>query len=627
MNMVDLPPTRAGSCRSFLALLIALVAAALLTATPAVAAYNPITPRDADETITLDGRSLTIDEVVSVARYGAKVAMAPEALRRQNDAYELILEAARQDIPVYFFNRGAGANRETVLFRGDPLSPENRALLEQSQLRAMRGGARSGIGPEVADEEIVRAMMVVRLNIMLFGHNTGTPELVQMLAELLNRRVTPVVRSRGTPGEGDLPMMANVAGTMVGAGEAYYRGVRMSAREALARTGLQPHKPFARDNGALTSNNAYSAGQTALLLYDARRMLEWHDLVYAMALEGLNGNLSPLLAPSQQARPYPDQMWTAERLLGMLRGSYLFQNEPRIIQDSLSFRAHSQRSGAAWKAWRDLHRDLVIQMNSSDENPVSAPGWTPSTPELQSPYAMRFYVEGGGRTGYVFSNANWEATTWTNEIEAFSIAVAQTIAATPQRIERLTDTFFTVVSAADVLTAQELSNAAPGGGGYNTVDLMAEIQHLANPVPAQGNAIISRVEDMEAFGRQKVARSRLIVDNAFRLIAEELLSGSRWMNIRQRQDPERTFGQSTSAALQAFRLVVPWQATFDERPDVPAAELAYNFLVENPASTYTGVIGVPAATTATNGSSTSRSAKAAAKAVRKASAKRINAHR
>ena len=125
-----------------------------------------------------------------------------------------------------------------------------------------------GIGPEVADEEIVRAMMVVRANTMVY--EAATPEMTQMLLDLLNNYISPVVQSRGSPGEGDLPMMGNVDGTMVGVGQAYLRGQRMPARQALAQAGLQPLVPFAADDAAIVSTNAYSAGQAALLLYDSR---------------------------------------------------------------------------------------------------------------------------------------------------------------------------------------------------------------------------------------------------------------------------------------------------------------------------------------------------------------------
>src|SRR5262249_29736577 len=215
---------------------------------------------------------LTPAEVVEVARYGAKVMLSPEARARENDNYGLLLEAAAEGVAVYGFNRGVGDQRETVTFSGDPMTPDNRAYLSRSQLRAFRHGGVVGLGPEVLQEEIGRAMLIVRANAMT--HNAPSPQLAQMLIELLNRRITPVVRSRGTVGEGDLAQLSNVAATMVGAGEAYYEGARMAADAALAKAGLKPIEPFGADTSALISSDAYATGIAALAVEDAKRALE-----------------------------------------------------------------------------------------------------------------------------------------------------------------------------------------------------------------------------------------------------------------------------------------------------------------------------------------------------------------
>src|SRR5580658_10488773 len=142
-------------------------------------AYSAITPTEADKLITLTGSDLTDDQVVEVARYGAKVQLASAARARSADAYGLLLEAAAEGVSVYWFNRGSGAGRETVIFSGDPLAAANKAMLEKRQLQIFQGGAHSGLGPEVNDEAIVRAMMVVRANTM--SYEAASPPLTQML--------------------------------------------------------------------------------------------------------------------------------------------------------------------------------------------------------------------------------------------------------------------------------------------------------------------------------------------------------------------------------------------------------------------------------------------------------------
>ena len=556
--------------------------------TATAAAYNPIVPTQAGRTIVLDGKSMTMDDVVAIARYGAKVELAPAARKRSKDAYDLLIEGAAQGIPIYWFNRAPGSGRETVIFEGDPRTPENTKLLLDRQLATFKRGASSGIGPEVADEEIVRAMMAVRANTMVY--EAASEQLTQRLLDLLNKNISPVVMSRGSPGEGDLPQMSNVGATMVGAGQAYLNGQKMSALDALARVGLQPLAPFAADDAALTSTNAYSAGQAALLVHDAKRLLDWSDLTFSMSMLGLNSSVTPLAAVPQEARPFPWQNWQAKRLLGLIRGSYLFDLEPdgkRIIQDPLSFRDYNQRNGAAWQEWAQLKRNMLIQINSSDHNPAVVPGAKPSDSwELNTPWLKQYYVNHGGKRGYILSNSNFVAMPWANDMEAFTIALAQTIAGSVQRDLRFPDTFFTVVAPSDVFSADVLAKAAPQAQSYTISDLMAEVQQLANPIPAQGNALVRNVEDMENFTRQKVARARLAVDNAFRLVAQEALSATYWMNLRSAQRPSRNFGAAPAAAWQAFRAVIPWQA--DSRPEVPAGELAYAFMLANPASAFMG---------------------------------------
>ena len=179
--------------RSRFTLGIALFAGALWFGVPVVAAtnlnapYQPIDPTKSDTTITLNGKDLSIQDVVDIARHGAKVRVADEVLDSIANNLELVLEGARQGIPIYGFNRGGGAEREIVIFSGDPLSAENaRMLVERrfkgSHLVGVHGGGEqhSGAGPEVTDEEIVRAQMAVTLNRMRYAGTNRAPVVVTM---------------------------------------------------------------------------------------------------------------------------------------------------------------------------------------------------------------------------------------------------------------------------------------------------------------------------------------------------------------------------------------------------------------------------------------------------------------
>lgn len=530
--------------------------------------YSAITPSASDQVITLTGRDLSIDQIVAVARYGAKVQLSPEAQRRQEDNYGLLLEAAAEGVAVYWFNRGAGSQRETVIFQGDPTSAVNKPKIEQSQLRSFRLGAVEGFGPEVADEEVVRAMMVVRANAMSF--NAPSPALAHMLLDLLNKRITPVVLSRGSLGEGDLGPLSNVGGAMVGAGEVYYQGVRMAAAKALAAAGLKPIQPFAADDNALTSSDAYATGQAALLVHDARHALEWVDLIYAMDLDGMNSSITPLSLAVQCDRPDAWLNWDATRVLDMLRGSYLFDADPaRIIQDPESLRASSIRQGSAWEEWSALNEAVLLQVNSSDHNPAVHVGLSPeSSWELATPQMLKFYVKGGplshGQHGYIVSNANWDPYPMANKIENFTIALANMDVAVMLRIDRFTSPFFTTVTASDVLP-----DIPHWGDGYVPVALEQEIQSLINPVAPFGAAIVGTVEDLQAQTYLKVQHARQAVSTTVDLLGHDLLEASFWMDVRKAQNPSREFGAAPTAVWTALRKEVPL------RPD-PNRPLTYS---------------------------------------------------
>jgi histidine ammonia-lyase len=563
----------------------ALLAAFFVSAAHAGASYTPIVPTMSEHTVTLTGRNLSIDDIVAVARYGAKVDLAPEARQREEKSYGLLLEAAAEGVPVYWFNRGAGDQRETVMFDGDPTSAKNRAFIEKMQMQMFRLGARWGTGPEVEDEEVVRAMMVVRANAMVY--NAPSAALAQMLLDLLNKRITPVVQSRGTLGEGDLAQLANVGAAMVGAGEAYLEGVRMPAAEALEHAGLKPLAPFGADDNALTSSNAYATGQAALLVHDARAALEWADLIYAIDLNGMNSSITPLSAVVQRDRPEPWLNWHAARVLGLLKGSYLFGNDPhRIIQDPESLRASSIRQASAWESWSTLKDAITRQANSSDHNPAVMVGLDPSASwELATPQMMRFHVKGGalshGEGGYIVSNANWDPYPMANDIESFVIALANMDVAVMLRIERFSNPFFTGVKAGDVLP-----EAARGFYGYAPVDLEQEVQSLMAPVAPSGSAIVATVEDLQAQTRIKVERARQAVATTFDLLGFDMLDGCLWLDVRKRQDPQRDFGAPPTAAWTMFRKVMPLAPVADESRSRPASGVIADFLRTTPASSF-----------------------------------------
>src|SRR5918992_995166 len=601
-------------------LIVGLVLGAPAAAGAQQEGFAPINPTKAHKTITLTGEDMSIQDVVNIARHGAKVRISRDHQSYMNRAYNLIIEAARQEIPVYRFNRGAGAARETVIFSGDPYRPDNLQNLQTRRVNAARNGAwevEDPYRPYVESEEIVRAMMAVRANNIKYVANG--PATAQKIADLLNKRITPLTQGDGFyHGEGDLPQAGNVEAAIFGFGEVFYNGQRMPAADALAQAGIEPGgvdpADPANDMGlfrGIYSTNAYTLGQAPLLVHHAKKVLDWHDLVFSVSMNGLNSSVTPLSAvPQRIERPLPYANWQAERLLDILDGSYLFDLEfqivngqvqgiPRLLQDPLSYRTYPQRNGAAWRAWDELRKTTTIETNASDHNPSTAPGTRPwDSPELREPWFMRHYVKPTPRNtpfegwrsegGFTLSNSNFNKTELSGNVEQFTIALTDTVHTIALRTLRIGQPFFSVITPGDVLSPEVLARAAPEYEGSAVLgDLVDELQVLTMPIPVEMDP--DRVHPDETFtlGSEKVAKARLALDVSLKLIAQEALSATFWADVRKAQRPARSFGDAPECTWEAFREVIPWQAEPGTRPP-NAGEIPYGFLLANEPATCLG---------------------------------------
>src|SRR5919106_1186580 len=580
--------------------------------------FTPINPTKAHKTITLTGEDMSIQDVVDIARHGAKVRISRDHANYMNRAYNLIIEAARQEIPVYRFNRGAGAARETVIFSADPYEPANLQNLQTRRVNAANGGRwradRNPYMPYVESEEIVRAMMAVRANNIKYVANG--PATAQKIADLLNHRITPLVQTLDTfAGEGMLSQMGNVESAMFGFGEVFYEGERMPALDAFDQAGLEPGgvdpDDPANDMGlfrGVYSTNAYSTGEAALLVHEAKQLLDWRDLVFSVAMNGLNSSVTPLSAvPQRIERPYPYANWQAERLLRVLDDSYLFDLEfeivngelegfPRLLQDPLSFRNYPWRGGSAWKAWDQLRELVVTGMNTSDHNPSTAPGVHPrDSRELRTPWLMRHYVEPTpadtefegweSEGGFTLSNSNYHQSELSNDVEHLTLALASATHQIFLRARRISEPFFSVIEPEDVLSSEELERAAPRHDGLEVLQgLFDELNALIVPIPMDHDYRPEWPDEERTWTSDRIAKARVTVDTALRLTSQELLAGSFWMDVREAQNPERKFGDAPMCTWEAFREVIPWQMDPEDRPPNPG-EIAYEFLLDNdPAS-------------------------------------------
>ncbi|MEQ9370375.1 MAG: aromatic amino acid ammonia-lyase [Coleofasciculus chthonoplastes F3-SA18-01] len=502
--------------------------------------------------VVLTGNDLTIDDVVGVARRGMSVQATPEALDRVRRSHQLLLLAASQDQPIYGLNRGVGLNKDRSIFEGDTLSAEARQASEQFNANLLRSHS-AGMKPELS-EEVVRAVMLARVNTMLLGRTGVSQEVVQMYLDLINRRIHPVVPSRGSVGQADITILPHIGLAMMGEGEVIFEQRRMEAREALAKAGLQPIRPYAKDALSIVSSNAYSAGMGVLVIHDIERMLETADRVFALSLEGLNGNVAPLLQSTHDVRPYSGQGYTAGKIRDYLQGSYLWQpHQERSLQDPLSFRTASQVHGAARDALDFLKQQIKIQLNSSDDNPavILSESVSDNSPEVALGYTVRTETV----SGMVVPSANFEPLPWVVGFEMVGIALNHVAYNSCYRTIKLGTDHFTHLSR---FLSPDDNSIAFGTIQKSYTSLCTEVRSLSQPVSVDYFSVAGEIEDHATNAPFVVQRVANIVDNLYYILGMELLHGTQAIDLRLRSNPNLSLGRGSRTLYGAYRQAVPF---------------------------------------------------------------------
>jgi len=234
-------------------------------------------------TTILDGKSLTIEDVVKIARHGEKVDLAPEAVERIERCRAMLNRKVEAREVMYGVNTGIGELSEVAL---------NDDQVKEFQKYLIYNHA-AGIG-EPAPIEHVRAAMTGRVNLHTKGYSGCRVEIPRTYVAMLNEGITPVVCEKGSVGAcGDLAPMSQIALSLMGEGEAFYRGERIPTRDALAKAGIPIPGLEARDGLSAINGSNLITGMAALLLYDTERWIKQSEIVAAMTLEALLANMKP----------------------------------------------------------------------------------------------------------------------------------------------------------------------------------------------------------------------------------------------------------------------------------------------------------------------------------------------
>ncbi len=484
--------------------------------------------------LLLSGKNLSLDEIHHVARGGRQAGLAPSALERVDASRQLIEKILEKEVAVYGVNTGFGKLSD-VRIPGHHLS--------ELQVNLLRSHA-CGLGRPLADSE-VRAMLLLRANVLAKGFSGVRREVIEMLIGLLNRGIHPVVPEKGSVGaSGDLAPLAHLALVLIGEGEAIYQGERISGGEALRRAGLAPLRLKAKEGLALLNGTQGMTAVASLALYDAQRLVRLADVAGAMSLEALRGTPSAFDPRIQEARPHRGQAAAARHLTVLLDRSEIREshrtNDARI-QDAYCLRCMPQVHGAVRDALDHVTSIVEIETGSATDNPLVF-----------------------AASGDVLSGGNFHGAPLSYALDYAAIALTDLAGICERRIDRLINP--------DINEGLPpfLSCDAGLSSGYMIAHVAAaallnECKVLAHPASVDSVPTSGGKEDHVSMGMNAALKMRQIVENVEQIIAIELLCAAQGLEYRKPLKP----GKQIEQVLAVIRKIVP--ALEADRP--PAADI------------------------------------------------------
>jgi histidine ammonia-lyase len=469
-------------------------------------------------TVIVTGGDLTIEEVARVARGRAPVALGEDARRTLREAREVVEELAARDDPVYGLTTNLGELKD------QRLDPSRQPLFQRHVLLSHA----TGLPPDFPTD-VVRAILLARLNGMARGGSGVQPAVFDALLAMLNARVHPIVPSRGSIGMSDLAPLAHLSLPLVGEGEVEFEGERMSGAAGLEAGGIEAPTLGPKDALSLVSANSASIGHGALVMCDARALLGVAEIAAALSLEALGGHTTMLDQQVDSARRFTGQLACAERTRAILDESYLWTCVPTLdVQDPISFRSAIQVHGAMLDVLSSARGTLETELNSTGDNPMVL--------------LERREMVGTG---------NFHPAGVSIAFDTVAIALAQVTSMAANRVVRLMDPHFTKLPP--YLSVDPGSNVGLGVVQKTATALNSEVRLAANPASLDYIPVAGSIEDHATMAVECVGKAGRAVSAAFELFAVELLVAAQAIDLRGRP----RLGVGTAAAFAKIREQVP----------------------------------------------------------------------
>lgn len=455
-------------------------------------------------TITLDGTSLSIEDAWKIAAGEADVAIAPEAVKLLEDSHKLVMASAAKGQAVYGLTVGVGLNKDQKLFTADgKLSPE---VLEAS--RAFNYNA-------------------------LRSHSAGVGEMM------------PV------------DLASHVGAVMIGEWKADVKGKVMTGADALKAAGIKPLQPEGKDALAILSNNSVAMAYAIDAARNAERIVEMTPTVYGLSLEGLNGNVAPILPQTIGARPFDGLSQTAADMRDVLKGSYLWNvDATRPLQDPLSYRVTVYGLSEARRAVKDLNDQIAVQINSTDDNPATILN-ADEAYRSESTQVANYFVEGNGVKGAIIPSGNFNPLPVALALQRTSIAMAHLSHYSVQRTVHLSYDQFTGLTR--FLTDPSNKGHAFGAIQKSFMGLHVDNMALAQPVSLYGMPVAGEIEDTFTNLLQASKRLGSIDTNLYQIYSVEMLHAAQAVDLRRNlKNKDLKLADKTGAFYTAYRAKVPY---------------------------------------------------------------------
>jgi len=469
--------------------------------------------------ILLGTKGLLAHDVISIARNGAKVRITEDAIAAMKRSREIVDEISKSETPVYGVSTGFGALAREFI------DSDKRAQLQRSLIRSHAAGSGTPV-----ENEVVRAMMSLRLATICRGYSGVKPETAEVYAAILNAGLTPVVREYGSLGcSGDLAPLSSCALVAMGEGEVIdSTGTVVAAKDALTKAGIKPVELSSKEGLALINGTDGMLGQLVMAISDIRSLLKHLDIAAAMSVEALLGTDRVFQEHLHSIRPQVGQQASAKNLEVMLSESPIVKShagtDDHRIQDAYSLRCAPQVAGAARDTLAHAETIALRELASIIDNPIVMP------------------------TGEISSNGNFHGAPVAHVLDFLAISLADVASISERRSDNMLD-----VHRSDGLTPFLAQDPGVDSGmmiaQYTQAALVSEMKRLAAPASVDSIPSSAMQEDHVSMGWHAARKLRRSIDAFAQVIGIELMIAARAIEMRA---PLKA-SPATSAAVAEIR--------------------------------------------------------------------------